>query len=110
MLRVRRSIHRFIILPGLDVPRVVVLHAQVHCTEALCYAVDVDKRRIVSFDPRRSGGGTDDEVVATTTVVQYDRTFAGVYEDASALDRDNLVSDCRVLGWHKVTSSAKHVP
>lgn len=59
-----------------------------HCTEDLCYAVDVDRFRIVSFDPREAPSG---EVVQTTTVVTYGLAFDGVLEDGSALDRDNLV-------------------
>jgi hypothetical protein len=61
---------------------------KVHCTEDLCYAVDVDRFRIVSFDPREASSG---EVVQTTTVVTYGLAFDGVLEDGSALDRDNLV-------------------
>lgn len=61
---------------------------EVHCTEALCYAVDVDKWRVVSFDPRGR-----EQVVETTTVAQFGPGggYSGVYEDASALDQDSMV-------------------
>ena len=70
---------------------------QVHCTEDLCYAVDVDRFRVVSFDPRTPGGDAT-AVVETTTILTYGLGFDGVFEDASALDRANLVANAGVKG------------
>ena len=68
---------------------------QVHCTEELCYAVDVDKWRVVSFDPRRAAAAAGDDVVVVETAMVASfgpgLGYSGVYEDASALDADNLV-------------------